>query len=390
MITGVSTTSLAELDQLRRLSRDFFESVSPLAAVRPWLESPAGYEKRIWSRMANELGAQSIGISSDYGGQGFGVRELSVVAESAGRVLLRAPFLASSVFGTVMVSTMGGPVDWESLLRPMATGELVVSAALVEEDLSGEPDSVSTIVTSVGRGGSATVSGTKRMVAFGSSVDRILVPAQLPDEHGGGIAVIAVDVPQAGLSLRARQALDLTNEYADIVLNDAAGTVLGWGRDASERMDAYDRALSYSRLCLAADILGSSSKIFEMAVAYAKERVQFGQPIGSFQSIQHTCADMFVELEMLRGALSDARDRMDANTGELRTVAGLAKAAASDTGTMVALESLHVFGGIGFTWEHDAHLFVRRAKSSGAMLGDSAYHYGRHLRRRLAQDRDCG
>jgi alkylation response protein AidB-like acyl-CoA dehydrogenase len=321
--------------------------------------TPDGCDRVLWERMAGELGLPGLTVPEDLGGAGLGQVELSLVMEELGRALTPSPFLASAVLAAGALLATDDEEAMRDLLPRLAAGTTTATLAVAEDAGGWDPDPVRTEAAL--DGGSWTLTGAKTLVPDGATADVVLVAALAGDEPGlfaveGGAPGLA-RTPLATLDPTRRLArLDLTRTPARrLVSEDAAG--------------ALSHALDLAAVALAAEQLGGLQRCLDMSVDYASARYQFGRPIGSFQAIKHLCADMHVAMELSRSAVRYAAWAADEAPEELPVAAALARSACSDAFFRVASDTIQVHGGIGFTWEHDAHLYYRRAKSSELLLG---------------------
>jgi alkylation response protein AidB-like acyl-CoA dehydrogenase len=336
-----------EQRELRDALRRFFADRSPAAEVRRLMETADGYDPKVWAQMAEQLGLQGLAIAEAHGGAGFGMRELAVVFEEMGRAVVCAPFLATITAAAALEAGEGG----QDLLPGIAGGSTIATLAVAEDGGSWDAGDVETTF----EGG--RLRGTKNFVLDGHIADLILVAAK-SDE---GVGVYAVE-DVAALTPIVLPTLDQTRKLARVELDGVPARKVG-GRDA------LTRALDVAAVALAAEQLGGAQKTLDMTVEYAKVRHQFGRPIGSFQAIKHRCADMFVVVESARSAVLYAAAVADESPGELPAAAALAKAYCSDAYFHTAGEAIQLHGGIGFTWEHDAHLYFKRAQGARQLFG---------------------
>jgi alkylation response protein AidB-like acyl-CoA dehydrogenase len=350
---------------LQEVLRTFFEAQVPDSAVRDQFDEPAGYDSALWSRMAGELGLQGLAIPEAYGGGGFSFFELGLVLEELGRRLVPSPFLGSCVMSAQLLLALQDEGARERLLPPIADGSRIVSVAFAEDSGSWLVDDVTTKAAVDGDGWRIT--GRKAYVLDGHLSDSYLVVARTPD----GVGVFEVAGAATGVERAGVRTMDLTRRLATVAFDDAVATPVGTIGDAAEALEVM---LDYTRIALAADALGGTSRVLDMAVDYAKTREQFGRPIGSFQAIKHKCASMLVELESSRSAVYYALWAAATDQKDRPAVAALVKAHCIDAYLAAAGENIQIHGGIGFTWEHSAHLFLKRAKSSQVLLGDSDLH----------------
>ncbi len=354
-----------EQEELRRIVRQFLDAKSSEAEVRRLMETTEGYDTAVWSQMANELGLQSLTIPEEFGGQGFGYVELTVVLEEMGRRLLCAPYFATVVLAANTLIHSGDDAAKKDLLPGIASGETIATLAFTEEN--GKWDEAGITMTATPAGDGYTLSGTKMFVLDGHVANLILVAART----AGGISLFKVDADAAGLERTALATMDQTRKQAKLTFTDSPATLIGtegagWG--------VLERVLDLAAVALAAEQVGGAQFVLDMAVQYAKDRVQFGRPIGSFQAIKHKCADMLLEVESAKSAAYYAAWCASELNDELPSVASLAKAYCSEAYFHATAENIQIHGGIGFTWEHPAHLYFKRAKSSELLFGDPTYH----------------
>ena len=351
-----------EQEELRRTMRRFLEDKSPTTEVRRLMETPDGYDEAVWKQMAAELGLQGLHIPEEYGGQGFSFVELGIVLEEMGRSLLAAPFLASVCLAGNAILDLGSDAQKKDLLPGIASGETIAALALAEPN--GRWDESGVEATAKKDGNGYILNGTKRFVVDGGIANVLIVAARGPE----GVGLFVVDGDASGLTKEALPTLDQTRKQASIELKDVRATALG------DLPMPLEKLLDHISVCVAAEIVGGAQRCLDMAVEYAKNRVQFGRPIGQFQAIKHKCADMLLQIESAKTAAYYAMWVAAKDDDELKVVAPLAKAVASDAYFFAASENIQVHGGIGFTWEHDAHLYFKRAKSSELLFGDPVYH----------------
>ena len=353
-----------EQEELRNIVRAFIEDKSPETAVRDLMETDTGYDEAVWSQMAEQLGLQSLIIPEEYGGQGFGYVELTVVLEEMGRSLICAPFFSSVVLGANALLHSGNEDAKAKYLPGIASGELIATLALAEP--SGRWDAQGVTVDASGSGDSVTLTGEKMFVIDGATASLIIVAAR----SNGGIHLYTVEGEASGLTRESLSTMDQTRKQARLTFDKTPAAHLADTNDFA----MISTILDLAAVGLAAEQVGGAQFVMEMAVQYAKDRVQFGRPIGSFQAIKHKCADMLLEVESAKSAAYYAGWCAAEMNDELPSVASLAKAYCSEAYFHCAAENIQIHGGIGFTWEHPAHLYFKRAKSSELLFGDPAYH----------------
>jgi alkylation response protein AidB-like acyl-CoA dehydrogenase len=369
-----------EQEELGRTVRAFLTHTSPETETRRLMETPEGFDRALWRRMGSELGLQGLAVPEEYGGAGCGPVEVGVVMEEMGRALLCAPFLSSAVLATTTLLRCADEDARKRLLPGLASGELVGTLALTED--SARWDTAGVRLTARESNGSWLLNGHKMFVLDGATADVVLTVART----GDGIGVFCVDGDATGLTRAPLPTMDPTRRQARLDYQDVPATRL---RTHGDGWDLVSQVLDRAAVALAAEQVGVASRALDMAVEYAKVRHQFGRPIGSFQAVKHLLADVLLEVESARAAAHYALLASENEDPELPAVASLAKAFCSDTCVQATEENIQVHGGIGFTWEHPAHLCLKRAKTSQLLFGDPAYHR-ELLARRIGMETDKG
>ncbi|QLL08938.1 acyl-CoA dehydrogenase family protein [Mycobacterium vicinigordonae] len=355
-----------EQNELRRTVRSFLENKADDAAIRGQLDTPVGYDTALWHQMSHQLGLTGLAIPEEFGGQGFTFVELGIVAEELGRCLLPAPYFASVVLAANLIMHSGDDAAKGRYLPGIAAGSTAATVAITEESGRWQPHAIRTRARSSGTGWA--LEGTKSYVLDGCNADVVFVAARTDT----GISLFAVDEFQT-VARRPLSTLDPTRRQARMKFDATPAALIG---DEGQGWPVLAQTLSLGASALAAEQVGGAQRCLEMAVDYAKVRKQFGKPIGSFQAIRHKCADIFLEVECARGAAYYAVQAAAELSGELAAAASLAKACSSEAYAHAAAANIQIHGGVGFTWEHPAHLFFKRAKSSGHLLGDATFHRG--------------
>ncbi len=359
-----------EQEELRRTVRAFLESKSPSAEVRRLMETTEGYDPAVWNQMGAELGLQGLAIPEEYGGQGFTFVELCIVLEEMGRVLLCGPFFSTVVLAANAILNAGTDAEKKALLPGIASGD--TKAALAFTEPSGKWDADGITMQASQSGSDWVLNGEKMFVLDGHVADLIVVVARTAGSNGtDGISFFTVAGDAAGLTRTALATMDQTRKQAKLEFANVKATPLG---EAGTGWAALSKTLDQAAIALANEGVGGAQFVLDMSVQYAKDRVQFGRPIGSFQAIKHKCADMLLEVESGKSAAYYAAWAAAEDNDEVPVVAALAKAYVSDAYFHCTAENIQIHGGIGFTWEHDAHLYFKRAKSSEIFLGDATYH----------------
>lgn len=354
-----------EQDQLREFVRSFLEDKSSEDAVREQMETDAGYDEAVWNQMAEQMGLQALAIPEEYGGQGFGFIEQVVVLEEMGRALLCAPYFSSCVLAANALLHSGDEDAKGAHLPGIAAGETRAALAFTEE--SGRWDEGGITMQATQSGDGWTLDGVKSYVLDGATANLIVVAAR----SDAGVSLFAVADDAAGLTRTNLSTMDQTRKQAKLEFSGVPATPIGTD---GAGWDTLSTVLDLAAVALAAEQVGGAQMVLDMSVEYAKVRVQFGRPIGSFQAIKHKCADMLLEVESAKSAAYYAGWCANEMNDELPQVASLAKSYCSEAYFHAAAENIQIHGGIGFTWEHPAHLYFKRAKSSELMFGDPTYH----------------
>ncbi len=354
-----------EQEELRRIVRQFLDDKSPETAVRELMATEKGYDDAVWAQMADQMGLQALTIPEEYGGAGFSYVELIVVLEEMGRSLLCAPYFSTVALAANALIHSGDEAAKQAHLPGIASGETIATVAFTEEN--GRWDESGVTMAASGGGDSWTLSGTKMYVLDGHVANLFVVAART----GSGVSLFTVSGDAAGIERTSLATMDQTRKQARVQFSDTPATLLG---TEGGGWAVLERMLDLAAVALAAEQVGGGQKCLDMAVEYAKVRVQFGRPIGSFQAIKHKCADMLLEVESAKSAAYYAGWCAAELNDELPSVASLAKAYCSEAYFHASAENIQIHGGIGFTWEHPAHLYFKRAKSSELLFGDPTYH----------------
>ncbi len=354
-----------EQEELRGIVKAFLNDKSDEATVRKLMDTESGYDTAVWTQMAEQMGLQALVIPEEFGGQGFGFVELVVVLEEMGRRLLCAPYFSTVVLAGMTLIHSGDDAAKAEYLPGIADGSTIATLAYTEPN--GRWDAEAVTMTATGSGDSWTLDGEKLYVLDGHTANLIITAAKTP----AGISLFAVDGDAAGLTRTALSTMDQTRKQARLEYSGVPARLIGADGGG---WDVLSTVLDLAAVALAAEQVGGGQEVLEMAVQYAKDRVQFGRPIGSFQAIKHKCADMLLEVESAKSAAYYAGWCASELNDELPSVASLAKAYCSEAYFHAAAENIQIHGGIGFTWEHPAHLYFKRAKSSELLFGDPTYH----------------
>jgi alkylation response protein AidB-like acyl-CoA dehydrogenase len=368
------SSSADELADLRGAVRDFLAAKSGEHQVRSAIETERGYDEALWEQMAGQLSLPALTLPARYGGDGFGFVELQIVLEEMGRFLVPGPFLASVVLAAGAILAAPDDTAARAHLPAIASGKTTATLAVAEATGAWSFEQLS--ATARPGDGGWLVSGTKHFVLHGMTAELIVIAAHT--EQGPSFFAVGGDAP--GLTRTAQRTLDLTRPMATLRLEAVPATLIGVAGAAGPALESVlDRGMT----ALAAEQAGAARACLEASAAYARERVQFGRPIGSFQAVKHKCADMLVKVELAQAAATEAARALFGapDAPEAAVAAAVAHAVCSESFMFVAMENIQVHGGIGFTWEHPAHLYFRRAKASQLMFGGPGFYFEHLLRR---------
>lgn len=344
-------------DQLRDSVRDLLADRAQPAAVLARCETDQPHDLDLWRALAGDLGAGSLHVPEDLGGQGASAREVAVVMEELGRTVAPVPFLGSAVLATTALLGCERAGAGADLLAALGSGRSVGALAV---SLALPPGAAFPTGVTVADGG---LRGRVTSVVDAVAADVLVVPVSGRD----GPELHAVPVAQAGVGVVPAVSLDLTRPVADVTFDGAESTPL-----AGDAAAALDGALCTGAALLASEQVGIAQWCLTTTVAYLKDRHQFGRPVGSFQALKHRLADLFGELALARAAARHAADTVGGE--EARLAASVAKALCSDVAVHAAEEAVQLHGGIGMTWEHPAHLYLKRAKADQIALGTPGRH----------------
>ncbi|HEU5253945.1 MAG TPA: acyl-CoA dehydrogenase family protein [Solirubrobacterales bacterium] len=349
-----------EQQAIKSTAHDFLASRFKSERVREIADSESGFDEGGWKEMA-ELGWAGLALPEEWGGQGLGIVDLAVLFEEMGYALAPSPLLSSTIAGLALAAG-GSDEQKERWLKPLAAGELRGVPALLDAGTSAEP--LRFELEAEGGGDGVVLNGEKTLVMDAASADFFLVATADGARH-------VVEAGAAGVTVSPEESIDPTRRLSSVKLEGvevaAENTLPGAGEDY---LPVFHRAC----VAIAAESTGLAQRTLEMSVAYAKDRQQFGRPIGAYQAVSHRCAQMLLETENSRSAVYGAAWAADAEPESLPLAASMAKAYASDAGWRVPDMAIQVHGGIGFTWEHDLHFFLKRGRANAASFGDAKWH----------------
>ena len=363
-----------EQDMLRQTARAFLEENCPTSFVRRMMEDEQGYDPRLWKQMA-DLGWSGLAFPEAYGGQGLGFVDLTVILEEMGAALLPSPFLSTVLLAGQTILIGGSEEQKHTYLPQIADGSLIATLALTEPSGRFNAEGVADVRATRDDDG-FHIAGTKLFVPDAHVADLMVVAARTKDagEKSFGVTLFLVDSNSPGISTTLLHTMDQTRKQCEVVFENVhvgrdrvIGMVdMGW--------PIVQKVLNIATVALCAEMVGGAQRVLDMSVSYAKERVQFGRPIGSFQAIKHKCAEMMLQVESAKSAAYYAAWAVDEDAPEAPLAVSMAKAYCSDAYRHTSGEGIQVHGGIGFTWEHDMHLYFKRAKYAEFTFGDATYH----------------
>jgi len=343
---------------LKENARQFFAGECPMTHVRRLAENRQPYDPALWSKMAAQ-GYTGIIFPEKYDGLGLGKVELILLMEEAGRALLPGPFWSTVALAGAVIDAVASDAQKTRYLAPICRGEVRSTLALLEAGATWDLTDAKLAAAN------GKLTGEKLFVLDADVADFILVAAQT------GIFLVEAQAP--GLAIKPMPALDLTRNFHAVQFKDTPAEKLGDKTNLT-------RALNVATAALVAEMVGGMQRVLDLTVDYAKMRKQFGKPIGTFQAVQHQCADMYLETESSRSAAYYAAWALEHDAPDAATATSIAKMYASDACREVGNRGIQIHGGNGFAWENDLHLYYRRAKASETMLGDATFHRERIAR----------
>ena len=357
---------------LKDSAREFLARECPLSRVRQLMASDAAHDDALWQAMADQ-GWMGLSIPEEYGGLGLSIVELAAVVEEMGRACLPGAFL-STITAAALIERAGSESQRARYLAPVADGQLRATIALLEDGASWDNEAIT--LRAQRNGDCFTVTGKKLFVPDAANADLIICVAR----NGEGIALLPIERGNESMRVTPMPSMDATRKLYEVNfenVNVRAADVLAADGDAGHALEA---ALEVATVALCAEMVGGMQWILDTAVEYAKTRQQFGRVIGSFQAVQHQCADMLLMTESSRSATYYAAWALSENDAAAPLSVSIAKAYCSDAFREVANRGVQIHGGIGFTWEHDLQLYYKRSKSSETTFGDATFHRERIAR----------
>ncbi len=365
----MSTLSQEERQALRDSVHRLLADLSTESDVRATMVTPTGFNQNLWQQLG-AMGVIGLIIEEEYGGSGAGPLELEAVMEEAGAALLCSPLLASGVLAAQFVRGLDNAQLNDRLLPGLASGDRIATLVLTGSDGTWEAPGVD--VSAAGNAGNWQLSGLGDYVLHGQNADVLLVVANSAD----GLLAFEVDPKTPGVVIEALPTFDDTLRLASIRFDSAAATLI---ETQIPVWDAAQQALTWGLVGLAGEQAGGAQKVLDFTVEYAKTRIQFGRQIGSFQAIKHMAADLLLETESAISAARDAARCLATGSQRQQEAVSLAAFACADAFVKTAADGVQMHGGIAFTWEHPAHLYLKRARADAYLLGSSAVHRERYL-----------
>jgi alkylation response protein AidB-like acyl-CoA dehydrogenase len=359
---------------LKESARQFLARECGPERVRALMETETAHDDGLWQAIADQ-GWTGLLVAEEHGGLGLGLVELAAVAEEMGRACLPGPFLSTLLAGA-LIARAGSAGQRAKYLEPIAAGELRATVALLEEGVSWEAGGVRLAASRSGGSSSFSLTGRKLFVPDAEACDLLICVAR----EGDGLVLLPVESAAPGLSLKPMPSMDGTRKLCEATFESVAvaeADALGADGDAE---GALEGALEVATAALCAEMVGGMQWVLDTTVEYAKTRQQFGRAIGSFQAVQHQCADMLLMTESARSAAYYAAWALTENDSGASVAVSVAKAYCSDAYREVCNRGVQVHGGIGFTWEHDLQLYYKRSKSSETLFGDATFHRERIAR----------
>jgi len=361
-----------EQELLRAEVRKFLDQNCPLEQVRKLAETPAGYSRELWERMA-ELGWLGLSLPDEQGGAGLGWVDLAVVLEETGRTLFPSPLVATLLAATA-IDRSGDAAQRARWLPDLARGAAIGTLALLER--SDDPDPAGIALAGKPEGSGFALHGEKVFVADAQNADLFVVAFRAPQ----GLCLGVIERGAPGVAVVAHELGDPTRRAGRLVLDGARVPREALLGPPGAALAATLRLCDCAATAVVAEAVGAAEAALALTVAYAKTRIQFGQPIGRFQGVKHPLAEMVVEVESLRSLLYYAAWLLDRDAAEAPLAVSRAKAFAAECFPRIGLDCIQLHGAIGYTWECDAQLYLKRARATRPAFGDAAFHYERIAR----------
>jgi len=362
-----------EQEMLRTMARDFLTNECPKTFVRELMEDETGHSPELWKKMA-DVGWLGLVFPEEYEGTGMGFRDLTILCEEMGRAVMPGPFFSTVVLVGMALLAAGTEEQKQEFLPKIASGDMVCTLAALEEDGDLWPGGIQT--KAVRRADDYIISGTKRFVLDAKAADYMLCAARTKHatDTEEGITLFLVNAKDRAVYSTPLVTMDETRKQYEVQFNNVAVPASNIVGELHQGWSVVKDIALQAAAALSAEMVGGAEFALEMTVDYLKERVQFGRPIGSFQALKHRCADIAIDLEYARSLMEWAALTMDRDAPDAPIAVSMAKAYCGDTYKRATDAGVQLHGGIGFTWDHDMHLYFKRARSNDTAFGDGHYH----------------
>ena len=362
-----------EQEMLKTMARDFFTNECPKTHVKEMMDDEKGYSPELWKKMA-ELGFLGLVIPEEYGGTGGNFIDLMVLMQEMGRAVLPSPFISTVLLAGIPLLTAGTEEQKKEFLPKIAAGDVILALALSEPNGDLGADAIE--IEAVAEGNDYIINGTKLFVLDAAAADYILCATRTkrtkdPEE---GITLFLIDAKADGVHVTSLKTMDETRKQCEVLFKNVKVPAKSMVGELHQGWPILKKTLNQATAMLCGEMVGGLDTVMEMTLDYAKQRIQFGVPIGSFQAIKHKFADMLIQVEYARSLTYYAAWTVDQDIPDSPVAVSTAKSWCGDAYKHVTNEGVQIHGGIGFTWDHDMHLYFKRARSSDTAFGDSTYH----------------
>ena len=362
-----------EQEMLKTMARDFFTNECPKTHVREMMDDEKGYSPELWKKMA-ELGFLGLVIPEEYGGTGGNFIDLMVLMQEMGRAVLPSPFISTVLLAGIPLLTAGTEEQKKEFLPKIAAGDVILALALSEPNGDLGADAIE--IEAVAEGNDYIINGTKLFVLDAAAADHILCATRTkrtkdPEE---GITLFLIDASADGVQITSLKTMDETRKQCEVLFKNVKVPAKSMVGELHQGWPILKKTLNQATAMLCGEMVGGLDTVMEMTLDYAKQRIQFGVPIGSFQAIKHKFADMLIQVEYARSLTYYAAWTVDQDIPDSPVAVSTAKSWCGDAYKQVTNEGVQIHGGIGFTWDHDMHLYFKRARFSDTAFGDSTYH----------------
>jgi alkylation response protein AidB-like acyl-CoA dehydrogenase len=368
-----------EQEMLRDTARKFLDDACPTKFVREMMASEAAVTPEFWQRLA-ENGWLGITYPEADGGSGLGLVDLVVLMEEVGRAVMPGPYPATVLLGGAAIAAAGSAAQRREWLPKIAAGAAKATLAVTEPNARWDAAGVTLAARAEGSG--FVLNGSKMFVPDAHLADVLVVASRSRDGSTmeDGISLFLVPRDAAGVEVRLLPSVDATRKVCEVRFANAALPASALLGELHQGWAPLSRVVDRAAVALSAEMCGAAQRVLDMTVDYAKMRVAFGKPIGTYQAVKHKCADMLVEIENAKSLTYYAAWAVDEGEADAEMAVSMAKAAASDAGRKVCAAGIQLHGGIGMTWEHDLQLYLKRAKASEIAFGDATWHRERIAR----------